>query len=544
MSVQRKLIAGFTLVVVVFTGLAAYHLSVIRDSARTGQELRSLGTRLEATSARYLRVLDRLEESASKYWVTRDSGYARSYAAARDSFAAMMTELDDSPLTDRERRPVERLTAAWDGGSALPASLPDRLSGLAADAASDSLRALQGRVGRLRERTRLVNRASRAAIRSRVDAAVEAESRAERVSWIALAAGLLAAGAVSWLVVRSILRGLGRLRTGTRAVADGDFEHRIRIGTDDEFGELAEAFNAMTARLGEVDRLKRDFLSQVSHDLKTPLASMRETARLLLDGVPGELNDDQRRLLEMSLRSGERLATMIDRLLDLSRMEADAVSYEPEPVDLGALAGEVAEEFRPRLRESDVELTVERGDGDATGPGATVDRERAVQVLQNLLENALEHSPPEGRIRIRAEEVDEPPESVPGWATASRPDGDRFDGDGVDGARRWALLSVADDGPGIEPEERPRVFERFRQGNGRREGSGGGVGLGLTLCREIVEAHGGAIWVEESDTGGSRFRVLLPDRPASSAGTEAAEGTDATRGAEAAGGAEATGGTG
>ena len=555
MSVQRKLVAGFAVVVLVFTGLAAYHLSVIRESARTSEELRSLGTRLEATSARYLRVLDRLEESASKYWVTRDSGYARSYAAARDSFAAMMTELDGSPLTGRERRPVRRLAAAWDSGAALPGRLPDQISGLEAEAASDSLRALQRRVGLLRERTRLVNRASRAAIRSRVDAAAEAEERAGTVSWIALVAGLLAAGVVSWWVVRTIVRGLGRLRSGTRAVADGDFGHRIRIESDDEFGELASAFNAMTARLGEVDRLKRDFLSQVSHDLKSPLASMRETDRLLLDEVPGELNGDQRRLLEMSLRSGDRLATMIDRLLDLSRMEADAVSYELESVDLGALAREVADEFRPRLRDSAVELSVEAagpagdragraegaragpaGDGvgatggpatgSTAGPTAEVDRGRTVQVLQNLLENALEHSPDGGLIRVRAESMDATPEGMPDWAAERRPAGN-----GTGPEPRWVLLSVADDGPGVAPEDRPKIFERFHQVDGRPEGSGGdGVGLGLTLCREIVEAHGGAIWVEESESGGSRFRVLLPRTPPAGAGTGPGDGTTAGTG--------------
>ena len=567
MTVQRKLVVGFAVVIAVFTGLAAYHLAVIRESARTSEQLRRLGARLEATSARHLRLLDRAEESASKYWVTRDSGYAARYATARDSIDAMIRDLDARGLTDREREPVDRLRSTWAGGQALPRRLPERLSGLEGGPASDSLRAMRSRIEILRARTRSVNRAVRDAMRSRVEASATAVDRAETVSWIALVAGLLAAGALAWWVIRSILEGLGRLRQGTRAVSEGDFEHRIRIEDDDEFGELADAFNAMTVRLGEVDRLKRRFLSGVSHDLKSPLASVRETLRLLLEGVPGDLNDDQRRLLEMAGRSSDRLAGMIDQLLDLSRMEADAVSYDLRPVDLGELAGEVADEFRPRLHGTARSLSVEasgggggagsrptagEGDGDPppaappssddggpAGPVAAVDRDRFAQVLQNLLDNALEHSPEDGDVRVRLEERDEPP-SMPAWADERRPrpeggggeradDGDRDGREaGADGGTppdRWVVVSVSDDGPGVEPDQRAAVFERFHQAAGDGGSGGhGGVGLGLTLCREIVEAHGGTIWVEESRTGGSRFRVLVPGEP--TAGSAAAGATE------------------
>ncbi len=530
MSVRTKLLAGFGAVILVFTGLAVHHLSVIRGSAETTRELRRLGGRMEATSGRYLRVLDRVEETASKYWVTRDSGYADRYAAARDSVAGMIEELEETPLTDAERGPVRELRAAWAGGEALPSRLPEWLSGLPAGAASDTVAALRERVRRLRGRTRAVNRASRDAIRSRVEASAEAVGRAETLSWLFLAVGLLAAGAAAWWAVRSILRGLGRLRDGTRAVADGDFEHRIRTDGEDEFAELAGAFNAMTARLGEVDRLKRDFLSQVSHDLKSPLVSVREIDMLLLDEVPGELSDDQRRLLEMSLRSSERLAAMIDRLLDLARMEADAVSYGPERVDVGELAREVAEEIRPRLRGGDRTLEVEVAGGPAGGPVALVDRDRTVQVLQNLLDNALEHAPEGGRIRVRVEGRDGPP-AMPDWAAARPPGGDGGapgddgppsgdSGGSGPGPAPWFVVTVADDGPGVPAGERAGIFERFRQGGDGA--SGGGVGLGLTLCREIAEAHGGTIWVEESEEGGGLFRVLRPLEPP--AGTPAAEG--------------------
>jgi len=297
-----------------------------------------------------------------------------------------------------------------------------------------------------------------------------------------LAAIVLAAVAVV-LTVRSISVPLRRLTEVTRAVAGGALETRVEVEGNDEFARLADDFNAMVRRLDELDRLKRDFVSHVSHELKTPLAAMQETTRLLLDEAPGPLTAKQRRLLELTLQSARRLAAMIRNLLDLSRLEAGAMDYDRRPWTLEELVVPAAAELEAWARERGVgvEVRVEQPSGEVP-----CDRDRIVQVVQNLLDNAVKFSPSGSTVVVRARVVDE----------------------ATDPPRR-AEVAVADHGPGIPPEERRRAFERFRQLAGGRRRANAGVGLGLAICRQIVEAHGGEIVIADNPGGGTVVQFTL-----------------------------------
>ena len=145
----------------------------------------------------------------------------------------------------------------------------------------------------------------------------------------------------------------------------------------------------MSQRLGELDQMKKDFVSHVSHELKAPLASMRQTCHLLLEQIPGPINEQQRRLLRLSYNSGERLAAMVGDLLDVSRMEAGTMEYDVGRVDLLALARSVAEEFEVQSKEK----KFESGLRAPTGGAVECDRDRLIQVIGNLFDNALKFSP-------------------------------------------------------------------------------------------------------------------------------------------------------
>jgi len=318
------------------------------------------------------------------------------------------------------------------------------------------------------------------------------------VSWIVLAAGFLFGAGLLGYLVRFITRSLGRLREGTRIVADGDFSHRLGAFREIEFAELARDFNVMTRRLGELERAKNDFLSQVSHDLKTPLAAMRETNHVLLDELPGEGNEKQRQLLRNANESGRRRAAMIDELLDLSRLEAGAVQYDLRVHDLRDLVEVVSREFAHRGRDREISLEVRGAEEEPLW--VRCDGERTVEVLENLLENAFRFSPPGGTVRLHLEAVARAPDDAPDSAAGEE------EGAGRDG---FVCVSVCDEGPGVPPEEREAIFERFRQAKTEGRSTGGGVGLGLSICREIVRAHGGRIWVTDAPDGGAAFRVLL-----------------------------------
>ncbi len=477
MRVATRLALGFGTLLAVLFGLLLYQLSVIHEAVRTSRELSEISARLSLTSTDQLGRLDRLEENASKYVVTLEPGYAERYEEAREAFDRSVHRLRGLPLTGGEREEVGRLAAAWDryvrGSPSLEArALQATLGDVAAPLAE-----IAEEADGLREVTRRVARASQQAMAASVRESAAAARRAERISWIAAAAALAIGLLVAWRIVRSISDSVGRLKEGTRKVAEGDFTYRLHQEREDEFAEVSRDFNVMTERLGELDRAKRDFLSQVSHDLKTPLASMQETNQLLLEGLAGSLGEKQRELIELNLRSSRRLSGMIAKLLDLARMDAGALEYDFRRQDLGPLVRLIAEEYAPGAAEREVSLRArlpeERLEIDC-------DADRFLQLVANLVENAVKFSPPGAPVDV----------------TLAR-DGDE------------AVLLVRDRGPGVPDEDKSRIFERFHQGrNGR--GSARGVGLGLALCREIVAAHQGDIRVEDGPGGGSRFVVRLP----------------------------------
>lgn len=290
-----------------------------------------------------------------------------------------------------------------------------------------------------------------------------------RTGWSFEVKVLVAAG-VSLLVVQFLSRGmtspLREMADAATAMARGDYGRRVRETSRDEVGELARAFNAMAAELAVVERNRRDLVATVSHELRTPLGALQALLENLVDGV--EPPDPA--ALRTALEQTQRLGRLVAQLLDLSRLEAGASVIEPRPFGVRGLLEQVAREAalhedRPvRLR-----VDVQPGDLEATG-----DPERVHQVVANLLDNAVRHSPSDGRV----------------WLSAHAD---------VSGT----VIAVADEGPGIPEAETERVFERFSAG-------AGGTGLGLAIARWIVDAHGGAIRAERRDPTGCRMIVRLP----------------------------------
>ncbi|MCX7946210.1 MAG: ATP-binding protein [Hydrogenophilus sp.] len=243
--------------------------------------------------------------------------------------------------------------------------------------------------------------------------------------------------------------------------------------------EEARAVRLAHERLREVDRLKDEFVASVSHELRTPLTAIRTLAELLA-ADPDMERSDRLRFYETMVRESERLSRLINQVLDLAKLEAGGADWRHEAVDLRAVTREVIETVTPLAAQQGVVLTLAVPERPAVVWG---DRDRLVQVLMNVVGNAVKFAPPsEGRVQVQVERVKE------GWQVA-----------------------VDDNGPGVPPEERERIFERFRQGQRRARGVGG-TGLGLAIARRIVELLGGMIRVEDSPLGGARFIVVFPEK--------------------------------
>ena len=282
---------------------------------------------------------------------------------------------------------------------------------------------------------------------------------------------------VGLALVQGLARGmtspLREMAAAASAMARGDYERRVTASSRDEVGELARAFNAMAADLADVERMRRDLVANVSHELRTPISALRAVLENLADGVaPADPE-----AIEVALAQTQRLGRLVEQLLDLSRLESGAVPLAPERFAVHGLLDRAARECALGERAVRLRIEVDPIDLEATG-----DPERLQQVVANLLDNAVRHSPPEGRVSLVAYNG--------GPATT---------------------IAVEDDGPGIPPAEAQRVFERFYRTDAARSSKDGGSGLGLAIARWIVDAHGGSIRAEQRpDRPGARIVVELP----------------------------------
>jgi signal transduction histidine kinase len=295
--------------------------------------------------------------------------------------------------------------------------------------------------------------------------------------WQFILAGVLAS-LIALLVARWLARGMTQplrdMAVAARGMEQGDYSVRVHSASRDEVGQLAAAFNRMTGELGDLERLRRDLVANVSHELKTPIAAIRAHLENLLDGV--ERPDPE--TLQVMLTQSERLGRLVEQLLDLSKLESGEVPLHREPVRLQPLVSQVVSEIQVARPDRGVRLESDIPD---ELPTVQADRERVHQVLFNLVENAVRFTPPGGAVTVSAH--------------------------GDNGA---VEISVSDTGVGIPPEHLPRLFDRFYRVDSARSRGDGGTGIGLAIARSVVEAHGGHIRAESELGRGSVFIFDLP----------------------------------
>ena len=287
---------------------------------------------------------------------------------------------------------------------------------------------------------------------------------------VAAVVALLVALIGGFLVARQLARRVRRLEQAARDVTAGRPVPPLPIDSNDELGELTRTFNEMQRQLALVDRARKEFIANASHELRTPIFSLAGFVELLEDE---ELDDATRRqFLETMREQVERLQKLAVDLLDLSRLDAGSLDLAPEDVDLGELARDVVAEFRPAVDTHRTELEIRLPDVPVE---AVCDRGRTVQIMRILLDNALRHTPEGTGVTV----------------TAERQNG-------------AAELVVADSGPGIDPAARSQLFERFYTADAAR-----GSGLGLAIARELAERMDGRI-VLDSQSGRTAFTLELP----------------------------------
>jgi len=294
-------------------------------------------------------------------------------------------------------------------------------------------------------------------------------------------AGVLAACAAT-TVARGVMDDIESVRRCVTAVGAGRRDVECSTSANDELAELAEAANRMTAQLAEGEArcstawsAHRDLIAAVSHDLRTPLTSLRVLSEAIEDDV-GDIETQRRYREQMSIQI-RSLGALIDDLFELSRLEAGDVEWSMQQVRLDELVEETVEAMRAQAQAKGVAVLAAV---PASTPPARANPEKVQRVLFNLMQNAIRHTPPDGSVTVAAE------------ATHASVE-----------------IEVADSGAGVERDEHERIFEPFFRGGDEASRTRSGAGLGLTICRAIVEAHGGRIWLAESGEG-TRVRFSLP----------------------------------
>jgi len=320
---------------------------------------------------------------------------------------------------------------------------------------------------------------SRTTIINKVKQLGDSEDRARKAAIGISIAALAAIIVISILLTITITRPLAAMKKKTKEIAKGDFGNDLNLSSPPEIKELAESFNAMCGRLKEIDRIKSDFFSLMSHELRTPLTSIKEGSSLLAENLKNTgLTENQHKLLAIISEESARLIKLVNALLDLAKMEAGMMSYNFVKADIVDLITRAVREIEPLAVTKNIRVAIKAETGLVP---VRADHERILQVLRNLIGNAIKFTPANGTVSVSAHPV-----------------------------KRGVKIAVADTGTGIAGESLDTIFDKFQQGAARRPNKVKGTGLGLSIVKHIVESHGGTVWAESTLGKGSTFIFVLP----------------------------------
>jgi signal transduction histidine kinase len=470
-GIKVKLFLFYIILVTIFGGtifILFVHISQMREISDTIVKRNHLSSLTKVL----LENLLSMEENKNKYNLLKKQEYRDYYLSAQEEFEENLLEVKHLNLT-LKNRPLKGLHDNYrdhftgqdrpvaDDGSQEVFWIPEGLTNdwiqIISKSSQMNQKEIERDIERLNERVKVTSQ------------------------W-----GMLGFGASIFLgllgslfLTYSMNRPLRELRKGIRAISLGKLDEPIRQLSRDEFGELAGAFNEMATRLREEERMRSDFISVLSHEIRTPLTSIRESVNLMAEEVAGTISSRQRRLLEIAGREIARLTNLLNELMQVSRMEAGAVEIHPRPTHPYDLVVSCLQRMVPVAKAKEVRI---KAHVPSNSPLIMGDPDHLQQVLLNLLGNAIKFSPMGGDVVVRAQPHQD---------------------------EKKLKFSISDNGPGIPKEEQPMVFHKYyRSANIADQVDG--MGLGLSISKFIVEAHGGNIWVSSEGNKGSTFSFTLP----------------------------------
>jgi two-component system sensor histidine kinase GlrK len=306
----------------------------------------------------------------------------------------------------------------------------------------------------------------------------ESGARTNKIATI-LGVGFILLGVmISIFITSSITRPLSFMRKKTSEVAGGNFDANLNLSSPPEIRDLAQDFNIMCNKLKEMEKMKSDFFSLMPHELRTPLASIKEGTDLLLKSIGEEFKEKRNIVLTIIAEESNRSIDLVNSLLDLSKMEAGMMTFKFEISNIGPLIDRAVSGIEPLAMAKNVSIKVNL---PQDLPCVKIDGERILQALRNLIGNAVKFTPGGGHVTISAGAME-----------------------------KGVSISIADTGPGIPKEDLNAIFDKFKQATLASYDKIKGTGMGLAIVKHIINAHGGSVWVESEPEQGSTFTFLLP----------------------------------
>jgi two-component system sensor histidine kinase GlrK len=408
-----------------------------------------------------------------KYLLTRDPALYRQFLAAAEDFETSLAELDAIAASPAARDPIGKIRTNHQRYRLLIETEVKTIHDnrgydrsrykaekeQSSDAILDALDKLE-----TVSRGEFLNKTKRVS---------EAGAAARGVAIAAFAITVLLVVLFAFLITRSITKPLMALVRKTREIPSGIFACDLAVSAPPEIIGLTEAFNGMCVKLKDTERMKADFFAMISHELKTPLTTIREGTSLLREGACGSLTEKQNRLLTIIAAESNRLTTLVQSILNLSKMEAGMMKYNFAEEAITPLVGQAITEIAPYAEAKG--LHVESKITPNLSP-CRMDAERILEVLRNLIGNAVKFTPGGGKITVAAEATE-----------------------------GGLQVSVSDTGPGIPPGRLETIFEKYESADQKK-----GTGLGLAIVKHIIAAHGGKVWAKSDPGAETRFIFVLP----------------------------------
>ncbi|HAO22636.1 MAG TPA: sensor histidine kinase [Desulfobacteraceae bacterium] len=470
-GITGKLFGWYFIFVLIFYGTVFILYDNIQQMMKISENIINRNYKLSSASKNMIENLLNMEENEKKYMVLKKEEYLNYFFSAQKEFEKSLAE-----ISEMESKAME-VSPNWKAIKKNYAQYFSQAQDIKNIRSAEKLWIPEYAINKWIEQISL----ARADNEREIEIAnMELNLRGQ----LAVRSGLIGLG-ISTLVgllggmmlAHSMVRPLRELLNGIRSISEERQSEPIRIRSKDEFGELANAFNEMAFRLKEEQKMRSDFISMLSHEIRTPLTSIRESVNLIAEGIMGAINDRQRKFLEIASLEIGRVCELLNRMMQVSCLESGAFNIKPCPLTPDVFVSGCLDQIKAAAESKGIII-----DADISHnlPELMGDAKYLQQVLGNLLGNAIKFSPSGSRISINIE-----------------PDGNQL------------IFTVSDDGPGIPEEEQAFIFNKYYRAKGVRDHQDG-MGLGLSITKHIVEAHGGTIWVKSDEGKGSTFGFSLP----------------------------------